>query len=84
MKLFSLTVFLSFFVLQAHSRRYLDLMNQEKVNFYEVQQEAEEYFSTRAKGKGSGYKQYKRWEYLKRKEIDDNGFLISDKQVWEE
>ncbi len=59
-------------------------MNQEKVNFYEVQQEAEKYFSTRAKGKGSGYKQYKRWEYLKRKEINDNGFLISDKQVWEE
>jgi hypothetical protein len=29
----------------------------------EIQQEANTFFKTKDKGRGSGYKQYKRWEY---------------------
>ena len=32
-------------------------------NFYEIQQQAIDYFEIHGKGRGSGYKQYKRWEY---------------------
>jgi PKD repeat protein/photosystem II stability/assembly factor-like uncharacterized protein len=84
MKKLSLNVFLFLLPLSLFSQKYLDLMNREKVNFFEVQREAEKYFQNRDQGKGTGYKQYKRWEYLKRKEIDDQGFLISDRQVWNE
>ena len=80
----SFSVFLLLIPLSLFSQKYLELMNQDRVNFYEVQREAEEYFQNMDHGKGSGYKQYKRWEYLKRKEVDDQGFLISDKQVWNE
>lgn len=56
-------------------------MQEENVNFFEVQKEAEKYFANRDKGKGSGYKHWKRWEYIHKREIDDQGFVISPKQV---
>lgn len=68
----------------AFSQEYLELMERENVNFYEVQKSAEKYFANKDKGRGSGYKHYKRWEYISQKEIDENGFLIKPRQVWDE
>lgn len=47
---------------------------------------AEEYFNTRGKGKGSGYKQFKRWEYNALRKMDDNGKMNSDQyydEIWQ-
>ena len=49
------------------------MMEDPSINFYDVQKYAENYFSTHPAGKGSGYKQYKRWEYDMAYYIDENG-----------
>lgn len=42
---------------------YKRMMNDPSVtNFYDIQREATQYFKEHDKGRGSGYKQYKRWE----------------------
>jgi len=44
--------------------------------FYEVQQAFNEYWETHDPTvKGSGYKPFKRWEFMVENEIDENGYL---------
>lgn len=43
----------------------------------DIQKEANKYFSKIGEGRGTGYKQYKRWEYNALRETDSNGFLPS-------
>lgn len=43
----------------------------------EVIDEAETYFEGRDKGKGSGYKQFKRWEYMAERLMNDQGKIPS-------
>ena len=50
-----------------------EMMENPNVNFYDVQNYANTYFSTHSTGKGSGYKQYKRWEYEMSFYIDTQG-----------
>ncbi|KAA5823331.1 T9SS type A sorting domain-containing protein [Algibacter amylolyticus] len=50
----------------------------------EIREAAETYFENRDKGKGSGYKQYKRWEYQAMRSMKDNGVLKSPKFYFEE
>ncbi|MGB0882046.1 MAG: VPS10 domain-containing protein [Vicingaceae bacterium] len=52
--------FLSFNILA--QKTYKPLMNDNSVNFYDVCKEAEKYFETHGKGKGSGWKGYQRWK----------------------
>ncbi len=40
-----------------------------------IQKEAAKYFKNKNKGKGSGYKQYKRWEYFALKDADQNNSI---------
>lgn len=47
-----------------YAQKYLEMMDDPDANFYDIRSEAEKYFENRDKGKGSGYKQYKRWEYF--------------------
>ena len=51
-------VLLSF---DSNGQLYKQMMYDNNVNFYDVIQEAENYFSTRDKGKGSGWKGFQRW-----------------------
>lgn len=44
----------------------------------EIQEEAERYFKDRQKGRGSGYKQFKRWEYMALRLMDSQGYLKSE------
>ncbi len=44
--------------------KFVKMMKDPKVNFFDVKKEADNYFKNRSKGKGSGWKQYKRWEYF--------------------
>ncbi|MEQ8563041.1 MAG: GEVED domain-containing protein [Cytophagales bacterium] len=79
-----LLLILAIITSNSYSQEYLELMQKENVNFYEVQKSAQKYFANRDKGRGSGYKHYKRWEYIHQKEIDDQGYIIKPEQVWQE
>ena len=50
----------------------------------QVQEKAEEYFGNSDKGKGSGWVQYKRWEYFALKQQDENGYLKSPNFLFDE
>ncbi|MFY0629956.1 MAG: T9SS type A sorting domain-containing protein [Flavobacteriaceae bacterium] len=58
-----------------YSQEYKQMMESGNFTVSQVQQKAEEYFNGRDKGRGSGYNQYKRWEYFALKQQDENGFL---------
>lgn len=49
--------------LGANAQSYKEMMNDPNINYYDVVREAESYFSTRSKGKGSGYTPFLRWKY---------------------
>lgn len=49
--------------MMAATPKHIKMMNDKKVNFYDVVKEAKKYFKDRYKGKGSGYKHFKRWEW---------------------
>jgi photosystem II stability/assembly factor-like uncharacterized protein len=47
----------------------------------EIQREAEAYFDQVGRGQGTGYKQYKRWEYVAAMELDEHGIKIPNHQL---
>ena len=69
---------LLFFVLlllcaYSYSQQYKDMMEAGTYTVFEIQAAAEPYFETAGTGKGSGYKQYKRWEYDALHTMDEQG-----------
>ena len=42
---------------------WIKMMRDPRANFFETQKAFNKYFENRDKGKGTGYKQFKRWEY---------------------
>jgi photosystem II stability/assembly factor-like uncharacterized protein len=63
---------------------WIEMMNDHSVNFYEVQKAFETYFQNRDKGKGSGWKQFKRWEYFMEPRVFPTGERINSTQLWRE
>ena len=59
------------------SQDYLEMINSGQFTVQEIQASAETYFENRDKGRGTGYKGYKRWEYDALRMQDDNGLLKS-------
>lgn len=43
--------------------------------FSEIKKEAEAYFDQVGRGKGTGYKQFQRWEYTASRSLNDNGYV---------
>lgn len=41
----------------------------------EIQEAANDYFTVKGYGRGTGYKAYKRWEYQALRSMDENGNL---------
>ena len=66
------------------SPTWVEMMKDQSVNFYDVQKAANKYFETHTKGKGSGWKQYKRWEYTTEQRVYPSGERINHAQVWNE
>ena len=62
---------------QLHSQTYLDLIQNpnENTTLQEIQVLAEAHFVNNDKGRGSGYKQYKRWEYKMERQVNADGKL---------
>ena len=68
------------------SQEYLDLIQNpnENTTLQEIQELANAYFIDRDKGRGSGYKQYKRWEYNTERMVNADGKLRNfSKLNWE-
>ncbi len=62
-KFLTLVTFIFIISLSASAqKKYKEMMQDPTVNFYEVCKEADAYFETHSKGKGSGYKGYQRWK----------------------
>lgn len=66
------------------SPNWVNMMKDHSVNFYVVQKAFNEYFKDRFKGKGSGWKQFKRWEYFMEPRVYPTGNRMNSAQVWNE
>lgn len=69
---------------QKSTPEWVKMMKDHTVNFYDLQKEFNEYFIDRPKGKGSGWKQFKRWEYHTEQRVYPSGKRINSTQVWDE
>lgn len=63
---------------------WIDMMKDPTVNFYEVQNAFNVYFKNREKGKGSGWKQFKRWEWFMEPRLYPSGNRLNHPQLWNE
>ncbi|CAM1344712.1 T9SS type A sorting domain-containing protein [Tenacibaculum amylolyticum] len=61
------------------AQRVFELMHKDNVTLKEVQLEAEKYFKEVGTGKGSGYKQFKRWEYNALQNLQPDGTIFNDR-----
>ncbi len=57
------------------SQEYIDMMEAKTFTVEEIIENAEAYFANRDKGKGSGYKHFKRWEYDAVRTMNEDGYL---------
>ncbi|MCR9183274.1 MAG: YCF48-related protein, partial [Flavobacteriaceae bacterium] len=77
-KLYFFTFLLFIFSIEIHSQAdYLLMIDEGTHKVEDVQQSAEAYFQDKPQGRGSGYKQYKRWEYMALRMMDEQGYLKS-------
>ena len=86
-KIWLLFIFvLGFGLCHLHSQAYLDLIHSPDQNttLQDIQVLAEAYFANRDKGRGSGYKQYKRWEYKMERQVNADGKIQNfSKLAWD-
>jgi hypothetical protein len=64
---------------QLYAQDYLELIHNptENTTLQQVQELAESYFANRDHGRGSGYKQYKRWEYRMQRNVNSDGRILN-------
>ncbi len=72
---------LALLVLPASAQQYLEMIDAGTYPVTEIQQAAEAHFKIVGKGRGSGYKQFKRWEYVALMELDDSGVKIPNDEL---
>ena len=68
----------------SQTKDFSEMINAGTFTVREIQDVAEPYFEIRGKGKGTGYKQYKRWEYQALRSMQDNGVLKSPQFYYDE
>lgn len=57
------------------AQEYREMIDAGTYSVQEIIDSAEAYFSTRSKGRGTGYNPYKRWEYNALRLMNENGYL---------
>ncbi len=72
------------FTVGIQAQEYKEMIEEGNHTIDEIQESAEAYFATRGKGRGTGYKQFKRWEYNAVRMQDENGLLKSDSFYFDE
>ena len=75
MKNFYITLVLSLFVMSSWSQEYKRMISVGAYTVQQIQEQAEAHFDVVGRGRGLGYKQYKRWEYQALRNMDENGML---------
>jgi len=60
------------------AQEYKEMISSGSYSLKEIQESAENYFTIKGKGKGSGYKQFKRWEYNAIRLQDEQGHLKNE------
>lgn len=68
----SLTLFITHL---GYSQEYLQMIEAGTYTVEEIVNNAESYFEGKDKGRGSGYIQFKRWEYMANRLKNENGYL---------
>ena len=71
---FILTIFISAANLSAQN--YLQMIDEGTYSVQEIIDNAEAYFADKDKGKGSGYTPFKRWEYMAKRLMNEQGYLV--------
>src|SRR5690554_8030699 len=61
--------------LTGNSQEYRQMIDAGTYTVQEIIDNANDYFEHRSKGRGTGYKPYKRWEYNALRLIDEDGYL---------
>ncbi len=69
---------------ESSKQLWVDMMKDLSVNFYDVQKEFNDYYKDKRKGKGSGWKQFKRWEHFMEQRVYPSGNRLNHAQVWNE
>ena len=83
--LFSFSLILFFFSILLNAQPEFRLMiDAGTYKVEEVQQSAEAWFEDRPQGRGSGFNQYKRWEYMSLRMMNEEGYLKSPEYYIEE
>jgi len=72
-----LTLLFVFPFLSFSQAEYLLMIDDGTYKVEEVQQSAEAHFEEHPKGRGSGFNQYKRWEYLSIRMMNEEGYVNS-------
>ncbi|MBT0608334.1 T9SS type A sorting domain-containing protein [Aequorivita echinoideorum] len=76
--LFIATLFLG--TLHTQAQEYLQMIDDGTYTVQQIIDNAEAYFADKDKGRGSGYKQFKRWEYNALRMVKENGYLPTTKE----
>ena len=69
---------------ETRENHWVDMMKDLSVNFYDLQKEFNTYFKSRPTGKGTGWKQFKRWEHFMEQRVYPSGNRLNHSQVWNE
>lgn len=68
----------------AENPEWVDMMHDKNANFYEVQAAFNSYWAGKTPSKSSGWKQFKRWEYMMQFKIDEQGNRLPADQFYKE
>ncbi len=68
----------------APAQEYLEMIESGDYSVAEIIDAAEAYFVDKDKGRGSGYKQFKRWEYMALRLQNEAGYLPTVTERWTE
>lgn len=75
--LYSLSLVCFLFCFDLNGQIYIELSEDNTLTFEQIVQQTELYFDEKGRGKGTGYKQFKRWEYFTRRSLDAEGKIIT-------
>ena len=73
---FLLCAFATLLFTSVSAQEYLRMIDEGTYSVAEIVENAEAYFADKDKGRGTGYKQFKRWEYMSKRLMNEQGYLI--------
>ncbi len=80
-KIIALSVLLIVISIRSIAQVHIEFLEESKSKlFHEIVQQVEDHYRNRDKGRGSGYKQFKRWEYDHSTRLDSTGRVVTVSQ----